>query len=84
MLLLTNATGWKVSTVRNGIEITVAVLGFALGGPVGLGTVFIALLLGTFVGYTLPQAKKWLQFLIMKGDSYEDIYQRPLRADHYD
>ncbi|MBX0358822.1 YitT family protein [Halobacillus sp. Nhm2S1] len=84
MLLITKATGWKVSSVRNGIEIIVAVLGFALGGPVGAGTVFIALFLGTFVGYTLPQAKTWLQFLIMKGDMYEDIYQRPLRANHHD
>lgn len=84
MLLITDATGWKVSTVRNGIEVIVAVLGFALGGPIGFGTVFIALFLGTFVGYTLPQAKSWLQFLKMKGDMYENIYQRPLRANHHD
>ncbi|MBN9653786.1 YitT family protein [Halobacillus sp. GSS1] len=84
MLLITKTTGWKVSTVRNGIEIIVAVAGFALGGPVGAGTVFIALFLGTFVGYTLPQAKTWLQFLLMKGDMYEDIYQRPIRANHHD
>lgn len=84
MLLITDVMGWKVSTVRNGIEIIVAVFGFALGGPIGLGTVFIALFLGTFVGYTLPQAKRWLQFLKMKGDMYENIYQRPLRANHHD
>ncbi|WP_226583284.1 YczE/YyaS/YitT family protein [Halobacillus litoralis] len=84
MLLITKSTGWKVSTVRNGIEITVAVLGFALGGPVGVGTVFIALFLGTFVGHTLPYAKEWLQFLIMKGEMYEDIYERPLRTNHND
>lgn len=84
MLLITEKTGWKVSNVRNGIEIIIAVFGFLLGGPVGAGTVFIALFLGTFVGYTLPHAKRWLQFLIMKGELYEDIYERPLRADHYD
>ncbi|MEC3882584.1 YitT family protein [Halobacillus sp. HZG1] len=84
MLWITKTTGWKVSTVRNGIEMIVAVAGFALGGPVGAGTVFIALFLGTFVGYTLPQAKTWLQFLLMKGDMYEDIYQRPIRANHHD
>ncbi|WP_232324904.1 YczE/YyaS/YitT family protein [Halobacillus mangrovi] len=84
MLIITEATGWKVSTVRNGIEITVAVFGFMLGGPVGIGTVFIAFLLGTFVGYTLPYAKKCLQFLIMKGELYENIYQRPLRSNYND
>ncbi|MCA0982647.1 YitT family protein [Halobacillus yeomjeoni] len=84
MLIITEATGWKVSTVRNGIEITVAVLGFLLGGPVGIGTVFIALFLGTFVGYTLPYAKESLQFLITRGEMYENIYQRPLRSNHND
>ncbi|MGP4067631.1 YczE/YyaS/YitT family protein [Halobacillus sp. B29] len=84
MLMISEAMGWKVSTVRNGIEVTVAVLGFALGGPVGIGTVFIALFLGTFVGYTLPASQRLLQFLIMKGDLYEDIYQRPLRSNHND
>lgn len=84
MLLITKVTGWKVSTVRNGIEVTVAIFGFLLGGPVGLGTVFIALFLGTFVGFTLPYAKKWLEFLQMKGELYEDIYKRPLRSNHYD
>ncbi|RWZ59981.1 YitT family protein [Halobacillus fulvus] len=84
MLMITDATGWKVSTVRNGIEITVAVLGFLLGGPVGLGTVFIALFLGTLVGYTLPMARKSLDLLIRKGEMYENIYERPLRSNHYD
>ncbi|KHE73282.1 YitT family protein [Halobacillus sp. BBL2006] len=84
MLLISEATGWKVSTVRNGIEITVAILGLLLGGPVGIGTVFIALLLGTFVGYTLPYAKQSLQFLIMKGELYENIYKRPLRSNYND
>ncbi|MGP4074506.1 YczE/YyaS/YitT family protein [Halobacillus sp. K22] len=84
MLMISETMNWKVSNVRNGIEVTVALLGFTLGGPVGIGTVFIALFLGTFVGYTLPASQRLLQFLIMKGDLYEDIYQRPLRSNHND
>ncbi|MBC8462916.1 membrane protein [Candidatus Bathyarchaeota archaeon] len=39
----------EVSVVRAGIEITVLVLGIAMGGPVGIGTVITALSVGYFV-----------------------------------
>ncbi|MFG6148418.1 YczE/YyaS/YitT family protein [Halobacillus sp. B23F22_1] len=84
MLVLTDWLQWKVSTVRNGIEITVALAGWMLGGPVGIGTVFIALFLGTFVGYALPLSKQLLNFLIKKGEGYENFYERSLRPDHND
>ncbi|WP_173916046.1 YitT family protein [Halobacillus sp. Marseille-Q1614] len=84
MLVLTDALQWKVSTVRNAIEITVAVIGWLLGGPVGIGTVFIALFLGTLVGKTLPLSKKILDYLIKKGEGYENLNKRTLRTNHYD
>lgn len=46
-------TGWPIPAVRLGIEVTVLVLGWALGGIVGLGTVLFALLVGPCVGYGL-------------------------------
>jgi len=46
-------TGWPVSAVRLGIEVTVLVIGWFLGGTVGIGTVLFALLIGPFVGYGL-------------------------------
>jgi len=42
-----------VARVRLAIEITVLVLGFLLGGTVGLGTVIFALLIGPSVGWGL-------------------------------
>lgn len=42
-----------VSRVRLGIEITVLVIGWLLGGTVGLGTVIFALLIGPSVGWGL-------------------------------
>ena len=48
--------GWPVSRVRMGIEATVLVLGWLLGGTVGLGTVLFALLVGPAVGYGLRLA----------------------------
>ena len=60
MLLLMAKTGWSIKKVRTGIEIIVALAGWALGGPVGLGTVIIALMLGQIVHYSLPLSQKLL------------------------
>ncbi len=49
-------TGWPISAVRLGIEATVLVLGWLLGGTVGIGTVLFALLIGPSVGYGLKLA----------------------------
>ncbi|HEV7949576.1 MAG TPA: hypothetical protein VGP24_07405 [Glaciihabitans sp.] len=47
---------WKLSIwkVRTSIELSVLVIGWALGGNVGLGTVAFALLIGPMVGVTMP------------------------------
>ena len=60
MLLLMAKTGWSIKKVRTGIEIIVALAGWALGGPVGIGTIVIALLLGQIVHYSLPMSQKLL------------------------
>lgn len=46
-------TGWPVGPVRNGLEITVALAGFALGGTLGLGTLAFALAIGPAVALSL-------------------------------
>ncbi|SDX66510.1 YczE/YyaS/YitT family protein [Salimicrobium album] len=80
MLMLSDVLGWKISTSRNVMEVSVAVLGWLLQGPVGVGTVFIALMLGTMVGYSLPMAKRLLKFFMKKGEKNENIDQRTLRS----
>jgi len=47
-------TGWPIWAVRTGIEIAVLVVGFLLGGQVGIGTLAFALLIGPIVNVTLP------------------------------
>ena len=46
-------TRWPISVVRLGIEASVVLLGWLLGGTVGVGTVLFALLIGPAVGYGL-------------------------------
>jgi uncharacterized membrane protein YczE len=48
-------TGWKIWIVRSGIEVTVLLIGWALGGDFGVGTIAFALLIGPLVNITLPR-----------------------------
>jgi uncharacterized membrane protein YczE len=49
MLVGSKRTGLRVGVVRALIESTVLLIGFALGGQVGVGTVVFALLIGPCV-----------------------------------
>lgn len=44
--------GWRVGVVRTFIEVTVCVLGFLLGGTVGISTIAFALGVGWIIQYT--------------------------------
>jgi uncharacterized membrane protein YczE len=47
-------TGWPIWAVRTGIEGSVLLIGWVLGGNVGVGTVAFALLVGPLCQWTLP------------------------------
>jgi uncharacterized membrane protein YczE len=52
---LSRRTGWSLRLVRTGMELTVVLVGFALGGAVGLGTLVYALTIGPIVQFLLPR-----------------------------
>ncbi|MGN7479670.1 YczE/YyaS/YitT family protein [Solibacillus silvestris] len=58
MLLLVHRLGWSVNRARTTMEVGVAVVGFILGGPVGIGTVFMAFGLGPVVQWALKLNEK--------------------------
>jgi uncharacterized membrane protein YczE len=47
--------GLSIRVARTGIEVVVLVIGFALGGSVGLGTVTFAVGIGPLVQLCLPR-----------------------------
>jgi uncharacterized protein len=49
MLALVRRTGWRIGAVRASIEVTVLLIGLALGGIAGIGTLTLALLVGPSV-----------------------------------
>jgi uncharacterized membrane protein YczE len=50
-------TGWRIWMIRTAIEVTVLLIGWALGGNFGPGTIVFALLIGPMVAVTIP----WLR-----------------------
>ncbi|GLC88007.1 YczE/YyaS/YitT family protein [Lysinibacillus piscis] len=60
MMLIVERFGGTIKTARMGIEVGVTIIGWLLGGPVGVGTIAIALLSGYIVQYSLPYCRKIL------------------------
>jgi uncharacterized membrane protein YczE len=60
MLVLVEKTGASVKKIRTTLEVIVAIVGWLFGGPIGIGTVLIALFLGQIAHYALPQCRKFL------------------------
>lgn len=51
---LHRVTGWPIWVVRTGLEVSVLVAGWLLGGDVGFGTLAFALLIGPLSGFFMP------------------------------
>ncbi len=51
---LHRVTGWPIWVVRTGIEVVVLIIGWLLGGNVGVGTLAFALLIGPLAGFFMP------------------------------
>lgn len=73
MLLIVEKTGWRIDWVRNGIEIAVLLFGWLLGGPVGIGSIVIAFMLGKMIQFSMPQCKALLETVL--------TYQKPMSSN---
>ncbi len=60
MLAIHNRFKWSINTSRIVVELSGAVIGFLLGGPVGLGTLIIALFVGEIIQMANVKIKKIL------------------------
>ena len=57
MLAIQRTTGVSLRLARGAIEIVVVLIGWLLGGPLGLGTVIFALLIGPSVQWAFKLFK---------------------------
>ncbi|MBM7624936.1 YczE/YyaS/YitT family protein [Sporohalobacter salinus] len=53
MIALKKKLNLKLGLIRNGIELTVLLIGYFLGGPIGVGTVLTAISIGPIIEYSL-------------------------------
>jgi uncharacterized membrane protein YczE len=60
MIALSNTFGWSYSKSRIVIELSGAIIGFLLGGPVGAGTLVLALTLGRIISAVNRHVKKYI------------------------
>lgn len=67
MLLLSHKFGWSVGKSRTVMEVLVAIVGFFLGGPIGIGTVVMAFCLGPIMQWALRYNEKL--FLYVTGEA---------------
>ena len=60
MLALHERMGWGIGKVRVGIECTVALVGFLLGGPVSIGTLVTAVAIGPLIKQFIPMWERMM------------------------
>jgi uncharacterized protein len=60
MLALHNRFDWSINNSRIVVELSGAIFGFLLGGPVGFGTLIIALFVGRIIQMSNIKIKKIL------------------------
>lgn len=72
MLAVKRISGWSLRKARGTIEIFVVVLGWLLGGPIGIGTVIFALIIGPCV--------QW-GFKIFKVQPHRSVNMEPAVGD---
>jgi uncharacterized membrane protein YczE len=73
MLFVVGKTGLSISVVRACLEIAVAFAGWMLGGPIGIGTIAVALITGRIVQFSLPWFEKALKNIIEKKNGVPPI-----------
>ena len=51
---LARRTGWSLAVVRTGLEVAVVLIGLALGGALGVGTIVYAVAIGPLAQLMIP------------------------------
>ncbi|MBP3691808.1 MAG: hypothetical protein J6I80_01035, partial [Clostridia bacterium] len=65
-VVLADKLKWKFSIVRVAVDIVFVLVGFWLGGTIGVGTIICAALVGPVAGLFLPINEKWINKTVSK------------------
>lgn len=72
MMWIVEKLGGSIKVARISIELVVAVIGWMLGGPLGVGTIIIAIVSGYIVQFSLPYCQKLLTKCIGEEEIKEE------------
>lgn len=64
MLIAVDKMKMSITTARTAMEFIVAVAGYLIGGPIGIGTVIMVFALGPVIQYAMKYSDKFYQSLI--------------------
>ncbi|MFK2824467.1 YitT family protein [Bacillus sp. B190/17] len=76
MLAVMKKTGWKVSSIRRGMEFIVLAIAWLIGGPVHFGTFLFSFLMGTAVGVSLPQCQWLSDKIIIRVNQWKKVHNQ--------
>lgn len=64
MLIAVDKLKMSITVARTGMEIIVAVAGYLIGGPIGLGTVIMVFALGPVIQYSMKYTDRFYNYLV--------------------
>ncbi|MCB2300845.1 YczE/YyaS/YitT family protein [Clostridium tagluense] len=62
--IIKDKTNLEYRWIRMALDISFLIMGFALGGILGIGTIISALLIGPFIQFCLPYGEKFVNIII--------------------
>lgn len=70
-VVISDKTKYRFSMVRILVDLSFVLVGFVLGGSVGIGTIICAALVGPVAGFFLPYSEK-VVYRVLKFNRLED------------
>jgi len=70
--IIKDKTNLQYRWIRMGLDASFLIMGFALGGVLGIGTIISALLIGPFIQFCLPYGEKFVN-VIVKNKTEDEI-----------
>ena len=80
MILFAKKFGCSIGNARLAMEALIAIIGWSLGGPIGVGTIIIAFFTGYIVQFSLPFFERMLKKRINSEGRANDL--SPKNIDH--
>lgn len=83
-LELSKRMNWSIRRVRTIMELIVGGIGWILGGPIHIGTLFFCFLTGPLMQFSIYQCERFYQLLSKRGGHSENINQGAVWTHHHD